>query len=418
MADIILSAGGRTVQEVQDLQKAHFLTRATFERSERIAALERLEKALRDNEALLTQSLQKDLGRSSFEAYIPDIGLVLEEISYAKNHLKKWMKPKKRSTPISLQPSKSYEISTPLGQTLIIGPWNYPIQLLLIPAVGALAAGNTVVLKPSELTVECSKILEQILSEAFDESHVAVFTGGIPVSTELLAQAWDHIFFTGSTPVGRVVAKAAAATLSPATLELGGKSPVFVTADADLKVAARRITYGKYFNAGQTCVSPDYALVHSSHRGEFVELMKEQIRKFYGNDPKKSPDFARIVNERNLQRLLKLIDNKKIVAGGESEESDRYLAPTILDDVEWGDAVMSEEIFGPILPVIYYDDLSNVLKQVESQDKPLAAYIFSESSVEQRYISESLRFGGGCINDTMVHVSKDPVTALKEINKG
>ncbi|NRA65499.1 MAG: aldehyde dehydrogenase [Pseudobacteriovorax sp.] len=401
----IVSTAGQSIDIVREIQHKRFANDSLRPHAARLAILKKFKETVKRYESELIQALKEDLGRSAFESYAADVGLVIDEISYAEKNLRKWMKPRRVPTPLALMPAKSFEVMSPLGQTLIIGPWNYPIQLLLIPLVGALAAGNTVVVKPSELAAACESVLSKILNEAFDDDVVSTFTGGVDVSTLLLSKPWDHIFFTGSTPVGRIVAKAAAATLSPVTLELGGKSPVFVTPDADLQLTARRLVYGKFFNTGQTCVSPDYALVHESHRAKFVDLVKKVVEDFYGQNPKESEDFGRIINQRNLTRLLDLIDADKVALGGDHSAEDRYLAPTILDDVSWDDKVMEEEIFGPILPIIYYKNLPDAIKAVKKRDHPLACYIFSENRGEQSYLLNTLSFGGGCVNDTLVHVS-------------
>ncbi len=393
------------IDRIREAQLEYFRLGGIRSAQSRLDALDRLFNELTDKEASLLEALADDLGKPEFEAYAAEIGLVKGEIKFAKRNLKSWMKPKKVKTPMALMPAKSYKVAHPLGRTLIVGPWNYPIQLTLVPLIGSISAGNTAIVKPSELAPASSRIICEIIAASFPPELVAAFEGGVALSQALLKKRWDHIFFTGSTRVGQVVAKAAAETMSPTTLELGGKSPVFITENANLAVAVKRIIYGKFFNAGQTCVSPDYLLVHDSLQSKLVPMLIAEIKRVFGEQPENSRHFARIINERNLHRLLKAIDKEKIVCGGTYDESSRYLAPTLLDKVSWNDEIMKDEIFGPILPVMYYSDLAETVATVEMNDSPLAAYIFSESKDEQKFINDNLRFGGGCINDTMLHVA-------------
>ena len=400
-----LSFKGETLESVHSNQEAFFNTGGTLSYSFRMKQLEKLEAVVKRNEKRILEAVKKDLRKPTFEGYFGDVGLVLSEITYLKKNLKKLMKPKRVATPMASWPAHSKVESCPLGKVLIIGPWNYPVQLTLLPLVGAIAAGNTAVIKPSELSPNCSSLIAEMIGEAFPEDYIAVFEGDVDVSTMLLEQPWDHIFFTGSTPVGRIVAQKAAEHLTPTTLELGGKSPVFVTANANVDLAAKRIAFGKFFNAGQTCVTADYILVDQKVKQPFLESLKKYTQQFLGEDPQKSDSFARIINTRHHQRLMGLIDGKKVFFGGKGDEKDLYIEPTVLENVAWTDKVMEDEIFGPILPVMAYDSLDKVISVVQKREKALALYVFSNSKVEQKRITGSIRYGGGCINDITLHVA-------------
>jgi aldehyde dehydrogenase (NAD+) len=315
------------------------------------------------------------------------------------------MRPRTVKTPLTLWPSNSKIHFDPLGVVLIIGPWNYPFQLLLAPLIGAIAAGNCAVLKPSELTPNTSQLLAKIIGSAFQPEFIAVVEGGVEETTGLLEQEFDHIFFTGSTTVGRIVMQSSAKNLVPVTLELGGKSPCIVTADADLALAARRIVWGKFYNAGQTCVAPDYILIEKSVLLPMLEKIREQILVQFGSNQSLSTSFARIVNARNHARLLSLLDKDKVFYGGESDASLLYIQPTVLKDVEWGDPIMQEEIFGPIMPVFSFENIDDIFEKINSLPRPLSAYLFSSSTQTKKKFISDLSFGGGCVNDVVVHVS-------------
>jgi len=334
-----------------------------------------------------------------------EIGFLYTEIRHAVRHLRRWMQPRRVPTPLAIQPAVSWIQPEPYGQVLIIGPWNYPVQLLLAPLVGAIAAGNCAVLKPSELAPRTSEVVAGLIARTFPPEFVTVVTGGVEVAQELLSRRWDYIFFTGSTAVGRMVARAAAERLTPYTLELGGKSPCIVTADADLDLAARRIVWGKFFNAGQTCVAPDYLLVERPVMQSLLERLKGCIQRFFGPDPAASPDYARIVNQRHFDRLAGYLRNGQVAAGGQTDRDRLYIAPTLLVDVDWNAPVMQEEIFGPILPVLPFDDLEEVIGRLRQRPRPLALYLFTRSATVRDRVFGSLSFGGGCVNDTLVHLS-------------
>jgi aldehyde dehydrogenase (NAD+) len=373
----------------------------------RLEQLGRLKDAIVRNERLLFDALLKDLRKSEMEAYATEIGLVLDSIRYTMNNLKRWAKPQKVKTPLFLMPSTSRILSEPYGTVLIISPYNYPVYLCIEPMIGAIAAGNCVVLKPSEMTPNVSAALRHIVTETFDESYVRIVEGEREVTSALLAASFDYIFFTGSVPVGKIVMEAAAKQLIPVTLELGGKSPVIVDSTANLNVAAKRIVWGKLLNAGQTCIAPDYVLVHEDVKDTLISKMKETIAAFYGANPGLSPDFGRIVNERHFHRLAAIIDQDRanVVAGGRVDKADLYIEPTLLSAKSWDDAAMSEEIFGPILPILPFRQLEEAITQIIDRPKPLSLYLFTESKAVEREVLERVSFGGGCVNDTVMHVS-------------
>ncbi|WP_337926750.1 aldehyde dehydrogenase [Paenibacillus caui] len=371
----------------------------------RILFLQRLRKTLKNHETEILQALRQDLGKSDHEGYMTELGIVLDEIGFISKRLTNWAKPRKVRTVLTHAGSKGMIMPEPYGTVLIIAPWNYPLQLALSPLVGAIAAGNTVILKPSELTRTVSGLLQTILEEVFPPDYVKVVQGGPDVSTELLKQKVDYIFFTGSAPVGRIVMEASAKTLTPVTLELGGKSPCIVHHDADIRLAARRVAFGKFTNAGQTCVAPDYVWVHRQVKERFLTELKSVITEFYGERPLESGNYGRIVGRRHFDRLIRFLDNGKCVIGGEHDESALKIAPTVLEEVTWEMPVMQEEIFGPLLPVLEYEDLEQVLETARSLPKPLALYLFSQSRRVQSRITRELSFGGGAINDTLMHLA-------------
>lgn len=387
-------------------QRSYFNSGKTLDLAFRIAALHKLKQAIKANEARLCTALAKDLGKPELEAVISETAMVIREIDFVCRHLNSWAAPKRTRTSLLNFPARGAIHSQPLGIALVIAPWNYPAQLIFSPLIGALAAGNCAILKPSELAVHSSAILCEIVSESFDPDYVCVAPGGPEVSTALLEQHFDVIFFTGSSRVGKIVMQAAARHLTPVILELGGKSPAIVDFDADLEVAARRIVWGKFFNAGQTCVAPDYLLVHAAVKEALLGKMLAWIKTFYGSDPGLSGDYARIINQAHLERLAGYLGQGEIVTGGEIDRAKRYLAPTILDKVSWQDSVMQEELFGPILPVLCFTDHNELTELVSRQAKPLALYYFSQDAVKQRRVMSTMTFGGGCVNDTLVHLTE------------
>lgn len=397
----------RRIDTLHDEQSAFFRSGATLPQSFRERQLRALHGALAKHERNILEALRADLGKSEAEGYLSEAGFVMAEASHALRHLGVWMRRRKSWSPLLVGPSRSYVQAQPLGLNLIIAPWNYPVHLALAPLVGAIAAGNVAIIKPSELAPASSGVVDEIVSETFDEQYVAVVEGDAEVSQRLLAKHWDHVFFTGSTRVGKIVAHAAAEHLARCTLELGGKSPTIVMESADLDVAARRIVWGKFLNTGQTCVSPDYLLVHESVHDALLERMIAAVREFYGRDPKKSPDFGRIIDDHHFDRLCGLIDHDKVVLGGQVDPDERYIAPTLMDDVTMQDAVMGEEIFGPLMPIMRISSLEEAIDRVTKHPDPLALYLFSTDPDDERAVVERVSFGGGCINNVVAHLG-DP----------
>ncbi|TCS94929.1 aldehyde dehydrogenase [Hazenella coriacea] len=391
--------------EIVQKQKDFFYSGKTRDYSFRMQRLQQLREAIQRYEPDILTALRKDLNKSEKEAYITEIGFLLEEIKHTMKNLKKWMTPQKVKTPLTLVGSKSYIYPEPYGVSLIIAPWNYPFQLSMAPLVGAIAAGNCAVIKPSEYTPNTSKMMIQMLEGIFEKEFVTMVEGDVEVSSALLEEPFDHIFFTGSVPVGKIVMEKAAKTLTPVTLELGGKSPAIVAEDANLDLAAKRLIWGKFVNAGQTCVAPDYLYVHKDIKEELLVKMKQVITSFYGDKPLENPDYVRIVSEKHFHRLEQFIQDGEVVVGGETDASRCVIAPTLLENVSWDSPVMQDEIFGPILPILPFTQLDDVIQLVREQPKPLALYFFSENPAVQEKVIQSIPFGGGCINDTLVHLA-------------
>ncbi len=394
----------KEIDQILDFQKAFFFQGETRQFAFRKTQLKKLRDAIRQSENEISKALFDDLNKSPFEAYSTEIGFVLEEIGYHLRHLNKWVNPRRVYNPITNFPARASLIYEPKGTVLIIAPWNYPMQLLIAPLVGAISAGNTVILKPSELAVNTAKVMEEVINSCFDKKYIHVVNGGIETSKHLLSLDFDHIFFTGSTYVGRIVAQEAAKKLIPVTLELGGKSPCIVDKDIDVKLAARRIMWGKLINAGQTCIAPDYLLVHESVKDKLLPELVSAIKSFYGENPEESPDYPRIINEPNVERLAILTEKVEIYWGGKYDVSSRYFQPTILNNVSFEMPVMQQEIFGPILPVLTYKDLDEVIKRREGMQKPLALYFFSNNKKNQKKVLENIQAGGVSINDTLMHI--------------
>lgn len=365
-----------------------------------------LKKAIKSNETDLIAALQLDLGKNSVESYATEIGYIYKSISLMIKDIKQLSSKKNVNTPVFLFPSKSYTIHEPYGTVLIIGPFNYPFQLVFEPLIGAIAAGNCAVVKPSELTPNVTRVIQHIIEQAFEEDFVTCVTGDKAVTEELLTYPFDFVFFTGSTKIGQIVYEQASKQLIPVALELGGKSPAIVDKTANIKVAAERIAFGKYINAGQTCVAPDYVLIDACIKQQFINAVKSTIQEFYSKDAQNSDDFGRIVNESHTQRLSNLINktNGDIVYGGNSDESARYIEPTVVDNVKFDDILMEDEIFGPILPIMTYESFGDAIQYIKSKPKPLALYLFSEDENHTDEVVNRLSFGGGCINDTLLHV--------------
>jgi aldehyde dehydrogenase (NAD+) len=334
-----------------------------------------------------------------------EIGMVRDEIRHFIKHMKRWSKPKRVPTPLAQFPSKSYIMAEPYGVVLIMAPWNYPFQLCIEPLIGAIGAGNCAVIKPSAYAPATSKIIAQIIEKIYPSDYIAVVEGGRKENSELLENRFDYIFFTGSTNVGKTVMEAASKHLTPISLELGGKSPAIIDKSANIPLFAKRIAFGKYLNAGQTCVAPDYVLVHESIKNEFVEALKISIKDFFGNNPLLNDNLPKIINEKHFLRLLDLMKNENIVIGGRNDKTRLLIEPTVMTDITYDSAIMQEEIFGPILPILAYNDINDVISDLKTREKPLALYIFSTNSYIQKKITNSLSYGGGCINDTIVHLA-------------
>jgi acyl-CoA reductase-like NAD-dependent aldehyde dehydrogenase len=397
-------ANVREFAEVVGKQRSHFQSGATRSQAARRAALLALRSSIVRHEKNLLAALHADLRKSPPDAWGSEIALPLSEIDFALKHFPRWMKPRRRPAPLLAWPAQASVVAEPLGVSLIIGPWNYPVQLLLMPLVGALAAGNCAVLKPSELTPHTSAALAAMIGEAHPAHHIALVEGDRFTVAALLRERFDAIFFTGGAVGGRAVLAAAAEHLTPVTLELGGKSPCIVCEDAEIDLAAGRIIWGKMLNAGQTCVAPDYVLVHRSRLDELVAALRRAVVEYFGDEPKASPKFGRIVNSRHFDRLCRYLDEGTIIFGGERDADDRYIAPTVLVDPAPQTAVMTDEIFGPILPVIPFEHWSSLLTRFKEQPAPLAAYLFARNRAVQREFMQTMRAGGICINDTVVQL--------------
>ena len=392
-------------EELVARQRAYFQTGVTLPLSFRVEMLKKLYTAIQSRENELTAALTADLGKSAFEGFMCEVGLVLSEISYMIRHIKRFAAEKTVWTPLAQFASRSYRKPEPYGTTLIMSPWNYPLLLTLDPLVDAIAAGNTAVIKPSAYSPATGAAIAELVGACFPPEFVAVVTGGREENAALLKQKFDFIFFTGGQSVGKEVLRSAAEHLTPTVLELGGKSPCIVDSTAKIKLAAKRIVFGKYLNCGQTCVAPDYILCHQSVKEELVKQLCLQIKTQYGDDPLKNPDYGRIVNEKHFARINGLIDADKVVAGGQSNPDTLQIAPTVLDNVTWEDAVMGEEIFGPVLPVLTFEHFDEVYALLANRPKPLALYLFTEDRNRVKEVTTRLSYGGGCINDCVIHLA-------------
>lgn len=393
------------MENILKSQRIFFNSNKTKDIGFRIENLKKFKKVLRNNENLLYEAIYKDFGKSQFETYFSELSLVFHELNKFIRNIERWSKPKKVFTRIANFPGRSYIIPEPLGNTLVIGAWNYPYQLSLIPAISAIAAGNTVILKPSELPSNCSRVLAQIINANFEASYFHVIQGGVKETTELLIHRFDKIFFTGSPSVGKIIYQAAAKHLTPVTLELGGKSPNFVLADSNVALSAKRIVWAKFLNAGQTCVAPDYILVHQSIQQLLLEALKSEIEKHYQKTGDITENYTRIINEAHFDRLNNFIDPKKLYYGGNTNREKKFIGPTLLKDITFEDEVMKDEIFGPILPVISFSDLEEVIKEVKDRPKPLACYIYSKNKKKVNRLIKEISFGGGAVNDSLMHLA-------------
>ena len=393
------------IDKVLESQRKFFLSGATLPVKFRINMLKRLYNTVKKYETEICDALTADLGKSDFEGFMCEVGLTLTEISYMIRHTKRFAKEHTVYTPLAQFASRSYKKPCPYGNTLIMSPWNYPFLLTIDPLADAIAAGNTAIVKPSAYSPATSEIIKKIINECFDEHYVAVVTGGRKENAQLLEKKFDFVFFTGSQNVGKEVLRHTAETLTPAVLELGGKSPCIVDSTAKLKLAAKRIVFGKYLNCGQTCVAPDYILCHKSVKEQFVKEVCEQIKKQYGENPLSNPDYGKIINQKHFERLCGLIDFEKVVIGGEANDKTLKIAPTVMDNVTLDDAVMQEEIFGPIMPILTFDSFDEIYSLLGSSPKPLALYLFSEDKKRIKEVTSRISYGGGCVNDTIIHLA-------------
>ncbi|MDA3895979.1 MAG: aldehyde dehydrogenase [Desulfobacteraceae bacterium] len=391
------------IRTIIEKQRAFYNSGQTKDVSYRIKQLKILKHAIEENEEKILQALHEDLRKSPYEAYLTEVGIVLDEIGYMVKKVQKWSRPKRVGTPIYHFPAASYIYPEPYGISLIISPWNYPFQLAVAPLAAAMAAGNCAVIKPSEFSVNTSQVLAELFDVYFDPVYISVITGDADVSTALLAEKFDYIFFTGSPAVGKIVMTAAAEYLTPVTLELGGKSPCIIDQDANIEIAAKRIVSGKFINAGQTCIAPDYLMVHQSVKEPLVDRMIHYIQKFYGTLPTESPDYPKIINQKHFNRLLGLTKDATIMCGGAADSEQQIIAPTLLSDVDDDHPSMQEEIFGPVLPVMEFDNLSDAISRINGRPRPLALYMFSNNQSSIDAVLKNVSFGGGCINDTLIH---------------
>lgn len=392
------------IQNIVKVQRQYFQTGETLDLQFRINALKKLKKAIEDNEDRINSAIKKDLGKSAFESYMCETGLVLSEISFMISHVKKFAKDKAKLTPLAQFASGSYVKKSPYGVCLIMSPWNYPFLLTIDPLVDALAAGNTCVVKPSAYSPCTTEVIGEIIKNTFEEKYVAFVEGGREENSHLLEEKFDYIFFTGGKTVGRLVMEKAAKNLTPVTLELGGKSPCIVDESANIKLGAKRIVWGKYLNCGQTCVAPDYILCHESVKNKLIKCLKEEIDSQFKNAVD-NENYGKIINEKHFDRITGLIDPHKVVKGGESDRSKLKIAPTVMDNVTWEDKVMGEEIFGPVLPILTFNHIDEVISVVNGMPSPLALYIFSENKKVIKKVIERCSFGGGCVNDVVIHLA-------------
>ena len=397
-----------TEMEIKNLvakQRAYFGTGATLNVELRIDALQKLKKCIQFYEADINKAIQADLGKSGFESYMCETGMVLGEISFMLKHIRRLSRDKIVKTPLAQFASVSYRKPSPYGVTLIMSPWNYPFLLTVEPLVDAIAAGNTAIIKPSAYSPAVSELIRTMINECFPEEYVAVVTGGRAENACLLREHFDYIFFTGSQTVGKEVMRHAAEHLTPVTLELGGKSPCIVEKSANIKLAARRIVFGKYLNCGQTCVAPDYIYCDPKVKAQLVEEIKRQIRKQFGKDPLSNKNYGKIINEKHFDRICGLMEPSKVIYGGKTNKSELRIEPTVMDDVTFEDAVMQQEIFGPVLPVLTYESIDEAISKINSMAHPLALYLFSSDKEVIHKVTSRCGFGGGCVNDTIIHLA-------------
>lgn len=393
------------IKQIIKSQRTYFQTGTTLPIDTRLLALRKLKACILKHEPSIHAALRQDLGKSSFESYMCETGLVLSELNYMLKHTKQFTKEKRVHTPLAQFHSRSFQTPSPYGVTLIMSPWNYPFMLTIEPLIDAIAAGNTAVLKPSGYSPATSSVIQKIIAECFPQKYVAVVTGGREENQCLLQEHFDYIFFTGSPAVGRKVMRHASDTLTPVTLELGGKSPCIVEKTANLPLAARRIVFGKFLNCGQTCVAPDYIYCDPEIKDSLIEELKKEIKKQFGNQPLANPDYGKIINTKHFQRIVSLMDSEKLVCGGRTDEAKLQIEPTVLSDVTWNDPVMQEEIFGPVLPILTYDSFDQAIRKIHTMPHPLALYIFTANKEAAQKATSLCGFGGGCINDVIIHLA-------------
>ena len=393
------------IRTILKKQKEFFQSGATLPITTRIAALKKLYNLIQKQTEEICAALKLDLGKSSTESYMCEIGMVLSEIRYMIKHIRKFSREKTVTTPLTQFASRSFVKPVPYGNVLIMSPWNYPFLLTMDPLIDAVAAGNTCMIKPSAYSKETTRIIVKLINQCFPQEYVSVITGGRAENNCLLQQKFDYIFFTGSQSVGREVLRQAAENLIPSTLELGGKSPCIVDRTANLSLAAKRIVFGKFLNCGQTCVAPDYIYCHQDVKEEFLALVLKEIQQQYGEHPLANPDYGKIINEKHFQRILSLIDKDKVILGGQSDSALLQIEPTVMEPVTWEDAVMGEEIFGPILPILTFSSLQQVISVINNKPHPLAGYYFGSDKADIKYFTSHCAFGGGCINDTIIHLA-------------
>lgn len=396
-----------SITSIFNKQISYFSSGQTRNVNVRIKNLKLLRAAILTYENEIADALFKDLGKSRFESYATETGFILAEIRYHIKHLKCWAKPKRSLTPITNFPASSYTISEPRGTVLIISPWNYPFQLMIAPLIGAISAGNTAILKPSEISVATSSILEKVINKTFDPGFIHVINGDAKIAQELIVLDFNHIFFTGSANVGKIILQEAAKKLIPVTLELGGKSPCIVDKGVNIKLVAKRIVWGKLINAGQTCIAPDYFIVHSEIKEKLIDEIKKVIIEFFGDDASQSPDYPRIINKANVERLATLLQKADIVYGGSYNGDTRYFEPAIIDNVSLDMPIMKQEIFGPLLPILTFESIDTAIDIIHSIPKPLALYLFSNSKKNKRKIVKQISAGGVTINDTLMHFASN-----------
>ena len=386
-------------------QEQLFKSGRTRDLNFRLENLTRLKKGIIENEAAIMAALKADLSKSPYESYLTEVGVVLDEIRLVRRRLKSWARPRRVKTPFPLWFASSRIYCEPYGRALIITPWNYPFLLSISPLIGSMAAGNCSVIKPSEYAPHTAAVISEIMASYFDSNYITVIEGDAKIGEALLEEQFEYIFFNGSVSVGKIVMSAAAKFLTPVTLELGGKNPCIVDKEVNVDLAARRITFGKFINAGQTCIAPDYLWVHHSNKPELLKRIQKYVRRFYGEDPRESPDFSRIINQRHFTRLRALLDRGNINVGGQANPNDLYIAPTVISDLSWDDPIMQDEIFGPILPVMEFEDLSQVISSLNSRPKSLALYVFSDRPENYQRVIDEVSFGNGCINDTVIQIA-------------